>query len=246
MEGSDPAFGSVAESGLSRFELGFECRHGDVFCHQVHGGILQDPCRFPGLGVLENFASLRRQGSRADPGDPQGQAVHQDHVAVVAVDADGVIRRHAVDPLAPRQLRGFELLLVPIAIQYPLALLQFPGLLRDPGDEILLAPRFPELEAEERKTAVKEMGMAVDETGKRRAAPQVDHPGLRAGQTPDLPAGPDKKNPLAFDGDRFGPRQTLLARPDDSVEKDQVSHFSHSGTSRHPDDGGQQPRGGHQ
>jgi len=57
-------------------------------------------------------------------------------MSVMAVHADGIFRGNRIDPIPAWKLGRVELLVVPIAVENPLALGQLCGLVPDPGHEI--------------------------------------------------------------------------------------------------------------
>ena len=95
-------FGGCARGDVLFLEALF--RHGAV--HEFLGGVLEDAGRLAGLGVAHDDAARRVLGFLGNACELEGEAVGQGHVAVEAVDPDGVVGRGGVNHLPGRQRRA--------------------------------------------------------------------------------------------------------------------------------------------
>ena len=197
---------------------------GDLGVDETHGLVLEDPRRLARRRILLDLAAGRDRGIPGDARQLESQAVGQDHVPVEAVDADGIVRRHGVDPILARQLDRRELLVVPIAVQDPAARSELPGLGRDAGDEVRAVLRVAELDALQGESSGQEMGVAVDEAGKNERPAEVDELRPGAGERPQLGRLARREDPAVPDGHRLGPGPCGYSRPDLAVEQYEVDH----------------------
>jgi hypothetical protein len=139
---------------------------------------------------------------------------------VIAAYADRILGRDPVNPLFPRELGRGKLFMVPIAFQYPLAFPKSLGFLFDSFYELLSAGHIPELDAGKGKTALQEMGVTIDETGKDKSPIQVNDLGLFARELLDFGRPADPRNPVSVDGHTLRPRLGWVDSPDRPVYKD--------------------------
>ena len=108
----------------------------DHAAHEAHGRVLQEAGRLAPF-VAHDLAAGRILRGRGDPGQLQGQAVGDRHVAVVAVHPDGMFRGRGVHPLPGGELGTGEALVVPVPAQDPLALRERARGGGDPLGELL-------------------------------------------------------------------------------------------------------------
>ena len=94
--------------------------------HGVHGGIFEDAGGIA-VRIADDGAAGRLGGGAGDAGELEGERVGEAHVAVEAVDEDGVVAGTLVDQLARGEAGGGPGFMVPIAAQDPAAGGQFGG-----------------------------------------------------------------------------------------------------------------------
>ena len=222
MDRRHAALGGVGEGGLDRPDIVLERRGRDQRGHEVHGRFLEDPRRLARRRVLEDLAAGRRRGVLGDAGHPQGDAVGQPDVEVVAPDEHGILRRFPVDPFLGGQGRRIDPLLVPGPVEDPGPLLHRGDLGRESGGELLPAPDVLELDAREGVSALKEMGMAVDESRKDELAVEPDDRRPLGRGRDDLGVRSDAGDASLADEDGLGPRPGRVHRPDPPADEEEV------------------------
>ncbi len=187
------------------------------------------PVGSPVRGSLTISPPGRDGRPAGDPGELQGQGVGEDHVPVVAVDANGVGRRRGVDPVPAGQLRRGEPLVVPVAVEDPVAGSERAGLGRDAGGELVAARRVAETDAAQREAAGQKVRVAVDEPRQDEPAPEVDDGRALPRQGAAFGLRADAEDPLPPDGHGVGPGPLRVSRPYRRVGQNEVGHVPSRG-----------------
>jgi hypothetical protein len=115
--------------------------------HQVHGRVFQDPGRLAAVVAYDGSAG-RVFGFPRDARQFEGQGIGQRHVPVVAAHEDRGLGAEGVYPVAARQFRRCEVLVVPIAAGDPLPLGYFGHLTAQGLAELLGRFRWTKIHAQ--------------------------------------------------------------------------------------------------
>src|SRR5437879_4272806 len=90
------------------------------FADQAQGLILKDADRLAGPRVAQDLTPGGRGRLLGDAGRPDRGAVCERLVTVEPIHEHGIVRRHRIDPLAPRQRGSLPEGVIPVAARAPL------------------------------------------------------------------------------------------------------------------------------
>src|SRR5256884_4664118 len=111
---------------------------------------------------------------------PDRGAVWEGFVAVEPIHEHGIVRRHRIDPLAPRQRGSLPEGVIPVAARDPFTWLELLGVRFEPPDELLRRGSIAQVDGNKLEAAVDEVSMPVREPGHDEAAARGQHLGLSA------------------------------------------------------------------
>jgi len=208
-------------------------RFRDRFADQAQGLVLEDADRLAGPRVAQDLTPGGRGRVLGDAGRPDRGAVCERLVTVEPIHEHGIVRRHRIDPLAPRQRGSLPEGVIPVAARDPFTWLELLGVRFEPPDELLRRGSIAQVDGDELEAAVDEVGMPVREPGHDEPAARGQHLGLSAHVAAHHCGVTDCQDPAALDRHGAGLRLAAgEAGPDDAARDDEVG-LAAAGGERH-------------
>ena len=208
----------MGERGLALFHRGFWDEAGDQFLR----GFFHHAGR-AAIGQFLNGAGGGGGGGGSDAGQFQSEAVGDAIVAGGVFQPDRVVGGDGIKLGGGRVAAVFEFAFVPADAQHPLALggggdAGFHG-----GDHVFHRTRAAERDLVEfAETSGEDMGVGIDQAGRRGAAFQIDHLGFRADQGADAGIAAHRGDLAAADGQRLDHAVLRIGSNDAAVEEDGI------------------------